>query len=64
LFLCTGYKYANLLFANKMVYDYKQRKRTKNLTNTHLHAKLIMLSDDEQAEHLARQNETVLGIIG
>jgi len=50
-----------------MVDDTKQRKITKkNLTNEHWKRKtyLKIVFDDEQAEHLAVQNGTVLGIIG
>ena len=50
-----------------MVDDKKQRKITKNLTNKQLvtHKRktyLKIVFDDEQAEHLAVQNGTVLGI--
>jgi len=63
LLLFTVLPLCKSLFTNNMVADKKQRKK-KNLTTRQVKTYLKIVFDDEQAEHLAVQNGTVLGIIG
>jgi len=42
----------------------REKRKTTNLTSITCKTYLKIFSDDEQAEHSAVQNETVLGIIG